>query len=79
VQHGAGGRLVDAARLHADEPAFDQVGAPDAVPSGDRVQLLHQLHRADFRPSSATGTPRSKPMRTVSGRAGWRSGLAVSL
>ena len=48
MQHGAGGRLVDAARLHADESALDQVGAPDAVPSGDRVQLLHQLHRSEL-------------------------------
>jgi len=38
-------RLVDAARLDADEPVLDDVGAADAVPPGDRVEPLDERGR----------------------------------
>jgi len=39
VQDGAAGRLVDAARLHADEAVLDEVEAADAVLAAQLVEL----------------------------------------
>ena len=43
IQHGAARRFVHAAGLHADQPVFHDVGAADAMLTGDLVQLLEQL------------------------------------
>src|SRR5690606_1529432 len=47
-QDGAAGRLVDAARLHADEAVLDQVEAADAVVAAEIVQRLEQGRRRQF-------------------------------
>src|SRR6185312_5808574 len=45
MEDGAAGRLVDAARLHADEAVLDQVEAADAVPAAELVEPRQQLRR----------------------------------
>ena len=49
-QQRAAGRLVDAARLHADKAVLHQVEPPDAVPAGDPVERLQQRGRRKARP-----------------------------
>ena len=39
-QQRAAGSFVGAARLHADQTIFDEIGAADAVARGDFVQLF---------------------------------------
>ena len=45
-QDGAAGRLVDAARLHADEAVLDQVEPADAVVAAELVERGEQRGRA---------------------------------
>src|SRR5262249_59309804 len=45
VQDGAAGRLVDASRLHADEPVLDEIDTPDAVLAAQAVWPRQQGHR----------------------------------
>ena len=43
VQHDGGGRLVDLARLDADQAVLDVVDPADAVLAGELVELVDQL------------------------------------
>ena len=62
-QDGAAGRLVDAARLHADEAVLDQVEAADAVVAAEVVERRQQRRPGDsFLPSRQTASPFSKPI-----------------
>ena len=45
MQDGAAGRLVDAARLHADEAVLDQIDAADAVVAAELVEPRQQRRR----------------------------------
>ncbi len=47
-EQSAAGSFVGAARLHADEAIFDDVGAADAVLRGDFVQRVQQFDRVGF-------------------------------
>ena len=47
-QDGAAGRLVHAARLHADEAVLHQIEAADAVGAAELVQLGQQRGRRQF-------------------------------
>ena len=76
-QDGAAGRLVDAARLHADEAVLDQIDAADAVGLAERVELREQRAGDSFLPSRLTASPRSKPMRISVGLSGASIGEMV--
>ena len=75
VQHRTPGRLVDAARLQADEAVLDHVDAPDTVLAGDLVEAVEQLApgRAPHRRCSRA-SPASKPMIDLPGLSGASSG-----
>src|SRR5579859_2478450 len=45
----AAGRFVRAARLHADEAIFHNVGATDSVLRGDFIELVEKIHRTELR------------------------------
>ena len=47
VEQRAPRRLIDPARLHADQPVFDDVGAADAVRAGEIVERLEQCDRTE--------------------------------
>ena len=53
VDDGAGGGLVDAAALHADQAILDQVYAPDGVLAAQPVQRLENLYCAHVLPVQA--------------------------
>jgi hypothetical protein len=45
LQDRAAGRLIDPARLHADEPVLDKVEPADTVPAADLIQPRQQCRR----------------------------------
>ncbi len=55
VQDGAAGRLVDAARLHADEAVLDEVEAADAVLAAELVELRQERRRRQRRTVDGDG------------------------
>ena len=65
-QNGAAGRLVHAARLHADEAVLDEIDAADAVVAAEVVQRLQQRRRATAScRRGETASPFSKPILMV--------------
>ncbi len=44
VEDGAAGGLIDAARLHADEPVLEQIDNADAVRAADLIELFDEGH-----------------------------------
>ena len=63
-QDGAAGRLIDAARLHADKTVFHQIEAADAVGLAQRVQLGQQGGGRQLLAVDGTASPFSKPIST---------------
>src|SRR5207249_1167499 len=45
VEDRAAGRLINAARFHADKTVLDEIDAPDAVPAAELVQHAHNFER----------------------------------
>ena len=78
-QDRAAGRLVDAARLHADKAVLDEVEPADAVLAAELVELGQQRGRRRASPSTATGSPRTNSISTYSGLSGACSGATVRL
>ncbi len=79
-QDGAARRLVDAARLHADEAVLDQVDAADAVVAAELVQLGEQRGRRQRLAVEADGVAARKADRAVGrliGRLHRRDGALI--
>ena len=57
VEQRAARRLVDAARLHADQAIFDDVDAADTVPAADPLSVGEQLDAPELSPFTETGVP----------------------
>ena len=57
LQDRDAGRLVNAARLHADKAVLDQIDAADAVFAAEVVELRQQAAGESFLPSIETGRP----------------------
>jgi hypothetical protein len=67
-------RLVDAARLDADEPVLDQVDPADAVPRRRSAFSVDERAGASGSRSPRPESPASKPIVTFSGSSGASSG-----
>ena len=79
-QDRAAGRLIAAARLHADEAVLHQIDASHAVFAADALSSSSNLDAAQLLlPVDETGTPCSKPMVTSAGLVGRLFGLLVSI
>jgi hypothetical protein len=77
VQDRAAGRLVHAARLHADEAVLDQVEPADAVVAAEIVELGQQVAGESFSPSMPTASPFSNSIEITVGLSGASSGEIV--
>ena len=73
------GRLVTAARLHADETVLDEVDAADAVLGADRVERFEQLEGFHLLAVDGDRHAAFEPDGDFAGLVGASAGLFVSI